>query len=680
VYKDKSVEKAIDRQSIAGIILLFTIVFLAPLFAGKLSPIPALAIQILVFLTALLWVIRAAREGLLRLPGRWITYPLGVLFVLLVLSAIGSASLHATIRELANIASYLLVFLMITSLRGNRPAVYGILASLIASAFLVGVLGIKEYMLAPHAGWRVFSTFFNPDFLAGFMALILPIALAWYVSRTSLGVSIGVGVIVLVVFSNILLSGSRFGSAAAVGGVGVLLAFALVSRSLKKEHLIKMLILVPLLALIYLSMGKPLAGRISATRSESHSGGFRIYTWKGTAGMAEANPINGTGLGTFEIAYPKYALVGFTKLAHNSYLQLAAEAGPLAAIALIVLLGSSTLPLGRMLIRKQAGNIPNIWMPEAGLMASGLIGGAAASMARNLVDSDWYITAIGISFWAVLGMVVASTDSGRVRPAAPRGLALFIGLIGLVVLGLAAMLAGEMFIARGNSLWRHDPESAIRCYRQAAKLDPLSAEFHQRIGGAYLSLAKGSGDEALANGAELELKTAIRLEPGSAKSYYQLGKVYEFYPKNEDAIAAFSRALDRSPNAPEVMYALANRYVKSDRAEEALAVWKRMVALEDSPFERVKAAPELVQPEYIFAHIALGQDRERRGDRSGAEREYRRALDRAERYQESVKAMREILEVNNRRDVEMEDLVEKARGRIMNHFSGGAILPDLLSP
>jgi hypothetical protein len=46
-----------------------------------------------------------------------------------------------------------------------------------------------------------------------------------------------------------------------------------------------------------------------------------------------ANPILGVGAGAFEWRYPRYASVGYTRAAHSTYLELAAEAG-LPALAL----------------------------------------------------------------------------------------------------------------------------------------------------------------------------------------------------------------------------------------------------------------------------------------------------------------------------------------------------------
>lgn len=693
-------------------ILLCAAVFISPLIAGKLTPIPALSVQILVLLGALFWIIRSAAQGTIALPGRWVFGSLTAFFLLLVISAWHSASLYLTIRGLLDFTAYLLVFLMIVGLGSDRRSVYLILASLVVSALIVCALGVKEYMLTGSAGWRTFSTFFNPDFLAGFSAMMLPIALAWYLSRTSVGISAVAGLAVLYLFANVLISGSRFGALTALGGVIVFLVLALVSASVRRPQVLRGLALVIPLVLVYLLLSRPLAGRIAATKAEAHSGGFRIYTWRGTLRMAEANPLHGTGLGTFEIAYPRYALVGYTKLAHNTYLQLAAEAGPLAAGMLIVLLMSSALPPMIALVRRRVksdstdGNPGDFrWMPDSSLMTCGLLGGAAASMARNLVDSDWYVTAIGISFWAVLGAAVALGNPGirelsitsragprpSIRPASggttrdrrgqqdpttpsvpvgdvSRGgqrLARYMRVVAcgivVVICSTLLMLAGEVISTRGDAMWNRNPESTIADYRLALKLDPLNAECRRHLASAYRALARQSGDESLIKNAQRELAAAIRLEPGNAKTYYQLGRLDEFYPNYENSIRAYRAALERNPNAPEVMLALARTYEVAGRREEAVGVWKRMIALEDAPYEKIRAVPELVAPEYIFAHQALGRDYERNGDRSAAVREYNRALDRIARYQDSVKAMKEILEANGRRDLEMEQSVEDVR-------------------
>jgi O-antigen ligase len=58
--------------------------------------------------------------------------------------------------------------------------------------------------------------------------------------------------------------------------------------------------------------------------------GARTRAWKGIVAMIAANPVSGTGLGTFSLAYPAYKTYGEINTwaqAHNDYLQVLAESG-----------------------------------------------------------------------------------------------------------------------------------------------------------------------------------------------------------------------------------------------------------------------------------------------------------------------------------------------------------------
>ncbi len=634
------------------LILLCAAVLLSPLIAGKLTPIPALSVQGLMLIAASLWAFGSVRAGRIVLPRGWLLGLLIVFIGLLKLSTWHSASLYLTMRELLNWWAYLLVFMMMAGMR-DRRSVYAVLASLGVSALLVGLLGLKEYILSGAGGWRVFSTFFNPDFLAGFAVMVLPVALGWYLSRTSGAISVVSGLVVLLMAGTTLITGSRFGAVAAIIGLFIFLVLALASRSLKRAQIPKILLILIPLVVVQVFLSRPLTSRVASTKAEVHSGGFRIYTWRGTARMAEANPIHGTGLGTFAIAYPKYAYVGYTKLAHNTYLQLAAEAGIPSAVVLILLLASSALPPMALLLRRRIPSDPETdtegikWIPETGLILSGLVGGASASMARNLVDSDWYVTAIGIGFWAVLGSAVALSGSWRWDLRLSRKVGIIAGVILILpVLWVLTTLAGESAAVLAEKAGPQNPESAARWYGVAAKLDPLNAEYHRKLGG-YLMYS-------LPDDATAEIRKAIGLEPGNAKNHYQLARVLEVYRDADGAIGAYKQALECNPNAVEVMLALARVYERTGQRPEALRVWRRMVEVENSPYERVRAVPEYVTPEYAFAHLALGQEAERIGDATRAVREFTLARVRADRYLESAKAMKQVLELGGRRDESME--------------------------
>ena len=670
---------------VAQIALLCAVAFISPLVAGKMTPIPAISMQLLTLAAAVIWLIRASKEKAICLPPRGVTITAGVFYLLLIASAVGTASLNATLSELGNIGCYLLIFLMVASLGGNRPAVYGVLASLVVSASVVGALGLKEYILTNSPEWRVFATFFNPDFLAGFMVLMLPITLAWYASRVSPGAMLVAGISVLLVVAGEVMSGSRLGALSAIGGIFVFLLVALLAQRIKKTEALKLAAIVIPVAVILLTFSSPLTNRVASVKAESHSGGFRIYTWKGAARMAAAHPINGTGLGTFELTYPKYATVGYTKLAHNSYLQTAAEAGPIAAVALLVLLGISAIPPAIALVRRRGiaeEHAEPSWIPDSGLLISGLLGGAAASMARNLVDSDWYITAIGISFWLVLGAVVGlgHPNPPRSVPFGRKHLAVCLSIAVIAAVVLASMLAAQMYFERGTLAWSEGPDETLRLYETGIKLNPENADYHRFMAQAYLAYARKTGEDSYFERAESEMLMAIRLEPYTAKNYYQLGRLYEFRHRNDQAVRAFEASIERHPNAPELLMALAGSYEVAGREKDALATWRKMVEVENSPYEKVRAIPEMVEPEYIFAHKALGEELERRGDKAGAVKEYNLALVRINRYLESVRQLSGVLDASGFRDEKMELSVEEAKYDLASRVEALKVTPRRGAP
>ena len=620
------------------VILLFAAVFLSPIIAGRFSAVQALSVQSIVFVSALAWIFRSVKTGEIELPDRKIVITALVFYGLLVFSAVDSVGINASLKELANTGSYLLVFLMVASFRRERKVVYGLLAGLLVSAMIVGAIGLREYMpnaLAHMAAWRTFSTFFNPDFLAGFMVTVLPVALAWYLSKTSAGITLVAGLSVLLAIVGLVITGSRFGAMAGLIGVLAFIVIGVVSGSIGRLQIRRLAPLILLALFAFVFLGRPLAGRIANVKSESHSGNFRIYTWLGTARMAKAHPINGTGLGTFEVAYPRYASLGYTTLAHNSYLQVASEAGPIAAIVLLILLGVSICPATAALVRKRVANdvcdintdaSELVWMPEIRLMVSGLLAGAVSSILRNAVDSDWYVTAIGISFWMVIGAAVAlSSSTERQGRKLPRSTSvLCMSVLCVMLTGTLMMLSSEIYLAQGKSqLMEQDASGAVDSLHASVQSDPLNPDAHRQLGRIYEMLGTGMADKSFFVRSEQEFRRAISLEPTSPKNYYQLARMYERNSENAKAVDAFKSALAQDPNFIPALLALGQQYEAMGKSNNALDVYRRMVQLEDGPYDHIRAVPELVEPSYIFARAALGRRFEAEGNAAAATREVR---------------------------------------------------------
>jgi O-antigen ligase len=662
--------------SAAELGLLCLVAFLSPIWAAQFKPLPALAMQSIILVAVLLRLARNWKRRELGLPGGAIGLLMAIFAGLCLLSTVTSVSIHATLRELLNVFTYLLIFLLIVDMKEDRRGISLVLACLVVSSLVVSAVGLREYLLSYRtagSNWRVFSTFFNPDFFAGFLSLILPIILVWFLSSTSLSISTVTACAGLLAIGSLLLTGSRFGALAGLLGIVVCLALAGVSGCIKRPQKIRLLILLVPAILAAGVMAAPLLHKLSAAHgvsAEMYSLQFRLYAWKGAMHIALAHPIFGTGLGTFELVFLKYAQVGFTKLAHNSYLQISAEAGPLAALSLLLLLCIALWRGIAALLRRQ---IPNEvgsakdcsfqWHPDAGLLACGLAGGAVASMARNLVDSDWYVTAIGISFWIVLGALVSLScphpisktehpiSAARGRRLSPASYAVVFMLAGLVLVTALFGLAGAVCQSNGDALMaENDLPGGIESYREAATIDPLDPDTHLTLAKAYSVMGQGLSDKSYEQQAENELEKARDLAHTSGKVYYRLAKALTSEGKIDRAIETLNEGLTYDPHSPQLLNSLADLYELSHRHQDALSTYRKMAQIEDSPYENIRAVPEVVEPLYIFARAALGRDLDSKGDKAGALVQYERALDRLKDYQDSVASNHELLEAENRTD------------------------------
>jgi len=112
----------------------------------------------------------------------------------------------------------------------------------------------------------------------------------------------------------------------------------------------------------------------------------RLVAWQAATRMMLANPQTGVGPGAFVRAYGGYA-EGRPLQAHNTYFQIGAEYGPLAAVALLALFGSCLLGLRRAsahLLRSGPGGPDGFLRLLAEATFVALVGVLACSMFLTL--------------------------------------------------------------------------------------------------------------------------------------------------------------------------------------------------------------------------------------------------------------------------------------------------------
>lgn len=106
--------------------------------------------------------------------------------------------------------------------------------------------------------------------------------------------------------------------------------------------------------------------------------------------------------------------------------------------------------------------------------------------------------------------------------------------------------------------------------------------------------------------AESLLVKATQIAP-CGKTFYRLAQFYVRTDRPEKAIEPFQSAREREPRNVQNLRALGDTYRKLQRTEEAKQVYEVITELERGVYGKVRAMPEVIEGEFGYAHLALGE-------------------------------------------------------------------------
>ena len=588
----------------------------------------------------------------------------------------GTGYFGVMLRGWSVLAADFALFALARRVAGHRALVYALALAAVAGSAVIADLGVQEYITHLRAGilnWRIFVSS-SPDFLAGYFVLLLPLTLALFLQAPSLRgltpllrgmASLVLGVVLLLQLAAFLTTQSRFGLVSAAVGLLVFAAgmFTATRRGLVLPPATRLLLGIFGIGLVLggLVFARPVLMRLQ--NLHDNSAAFRVWTWRGSLHMALHNPVLGTGIGAWTDLYPRYALTGFTRLAHNSYLQMADECGFPALIALLAVLGLLGLTVTRGLRRRpdSQGGDTSAFPQDSRVLLCGLAGSLAGGIVQNLIDSDWYVFFLGAVFWTFAGLAAGladrETEAAATLPAPVLATAGCVAAALLLLTGTEGIGAGYAVAADAQK--DSDPGGAVQSFSAARAWDPLSSRYPGDLGyGVYYSRMGDVGN------AETALNTAVALEPNSV-NYRRLGTVMQAAGRNADAVAAYRNGLQAEPNSVELLLRLARLSSPSN----ALAYDKRLSDLEQSPVGTARALGESVDPSFAYADAALG---DAPGQSPAQAMDYdRRAAALLETYIEqggSVNTEREALS-GGRPDPQTDTALSALYNQVMTHWA-----------
>lgn len=387
--------------------------FMIPFFS--VVEIPSLLLAIFVLFTAfgyLIKILRGKRIFKLEIIDLFI-----IIFGLMIFmgGVITAGRLPSFFEALLSCALILGYFLVVNTMRTERwinrcvGALAG--ASVIVAAIGVAqyVLGLAEYAwldasLFPNIQGRVVSVFDNPNVLAAYLVLTLPLILAKHSSaETSKGRLLGF-ISVVMVLTCIILTWSRGAWLAAIISI---LIFAIVKSRKSLKALFVVGLTLP--AFPFILPANVLDRFLSIGSVGDTSILYRIYTWRGSLSAIKDYFLCGIGYGNaaYSEIYPQYAYAGIeaAEHTHNLFLQILLGLGVfglLIFLTVIFLFAQKNLEF----FNKTPSN-------KIKLMALSAFSAVCGALVMGMFDYIWYNYRIFFTFWIVMGISCAYIRVGN---------------------------------------------------------------------------------------------------------------------------------------------------------------------------------------------------------------------------------------------------------------------------
>ena len=523
----------------------------------ELGLVKSTLLVVLVYLGGALGLILAIRAGKLEIRSSLLNVAVVVFLLAAVLSTVLSPHTLLAVRALWKLGLLALLYMLAAHSIGRADRVVSFAAVACAGAVAVCVYGLGQHFGFDPLAWkwegppRVWSTLGNPSLLAGYLLFILPLSMALVFCSDSKAVRIfgllAAGLSLYCLF----LTRSKgawlaFLVSFAVGGFFILRAKGRNAGDVSPWRKNATAVLGAMTLLILLLTLIPATKFFLSTFDSSLS--VRKDLWKGAAGMFLDHPVIGTGIGSFQVEFPRYrppdfraAGVSYNTLhAHNEYLETLAEQGIVGGAVLLFLMAAIGIVGFRALSRAPTG--PGWWITWAVFV------GLIATFAHDLTNVTHRFNTVPAFFWIFAG-ILAGLDRPNPEGKRPvRGFSLkgwravvaAILLVLVTVLFALPMIGGPLSagreLAQGKRFEKQGEwEQAAAAFASAAFYDQLAFEALYRAGRAQLM----SGNVPGAISAYLALE---KVAPDYAQLQLNLGMLYGVEDQWGKATVALLRA------------------------------------------------------------------------------------------------------------------------------------------
>ena len=638
--------------------LFYAVFFLVPIFFIILTrdqfELPKLALfRILTCFMLGTWAVRLLASRQWRFKATPLAVPLLVWIVLQLLTTVISVSPsvsyrgeYENFRGLLTVLNYPVLFYLLVHFLRTRQQINRLFFVILLAGLVVTIYGISQFFGIDFVAWnptsiapgRYFSSLGNPNFLAAYLAMVVPWTIVFFIETQSVFRRVLLFISFVVMFFALLGTWSRGGFLGLVAALAVLAAFGLAraadwlrrhpegpAQALRQAPgfrvwLALLGLAVAALVTLSLTFGRQHMLRMADTILHFPEAVkvSRLHIWGPAVGMIRDYPILGTGLDTFKTVFPRYATPAFaaidganvsSRTAHNEILQVLATQGVVGLLVVIWL----TVAMGRAWWR--AYRRPGASERDR-LLLIGVLASWTAYSVQNLFSFG--VVSIDTFYWLLVAVVVllgmspeeqsqsALPQSAAAKPGAFwRALQPFQLLMGFLIAVIAlfgvwlnyrAALAdyaynlGTVYRLQGNL------DYCLRAFSTASRLVPTEVKYVVYEGLAYEELVRTVPPERqqpLIRKALDAYRRGVALNPTNAYYLGNLGRAYSMAaaaePQNRDyyeqAVHYFREAVRFAPVTVLFYQNLAMTHLAHGESDKFLEAAKQLAA-----FDRKEAA------------------------------------------------------------------------------------------
>jgi O-antigen ligase len=602
-----------------------------------------------VVLTA--WLFKSVNDGAFTLKRTSLDIPILLFLAANIAATVFSIDRHSSIFGvysrfngglLSTISYIILYFAFVTFF--DREKLFRLLKILLLSAGVVAIYAILQHptplfrtsegsFRGIDAGYwqqnaekRAFSTLGHPNWLAAFMAMVIPIGFFFLVALKRLWEKALITVLLTAYFLAFTFAYSRGGTVGLVGAilvviVGAALAFhkqlsALIRRKRVRSILsyfrpqrsgfFILLVIVCWAATVFffsnafLSRGVNFASigaedETQLARLGNETGKIRLIVWKGAYDIFKNSAIVGSGVETFAFSYYQFRptehnLTGewdfLYNKAHNEFVNYLATTGGLGFATYVILIGAFVIIL--LMYLSQKGEL---WQKY---FAVCLVAGYTGYHAQNLFGFS--VVPIALLFYLLPAFFFVGLISnqevkipltffkGSVFSRLAKVVIVFIGIF--LFWGVSIMWLADYYYNLGIGTSNY--EEGYQNLKVASSLRPDEPLYKANLGVVTMYLATNIKDEKKQNERIAEsfayLNSATTTSPANISLWrLRLEAIYELAagrPEYKPQVAKTAEIVgELAPTEAQIQYELASIYVFADDYKQAQAQLEKVVDL-----------------------------------------------------------------------------------------------------